>query len=139
MRLALIAPMDVPTIQSGSMPASCSAWYTPAWYEPNAPPPCRTSTTWPGRLAQSVWRLCEVTVILVLRQRKRWIGCSIRNILFPLTREHVQCPGEPLSTAEGARGARNQLSPAMEHAAQQQVRCGAAMMARLATALPVIA
>ena len=25
-RLALIAPIEVPMIQSGSMPASCSAW-----------------------------------------------------------------------------------------------------------------
>jgi hypothetical protein len=25
-RLALMAPIDVPMIQSGSMPASCSAW-----------------------------------------------------------------------------------------------------------------
>src|SRR5688572_9152651 len=29
------------------MPASCSAWYTPAWYAPSAPPPCRTRTTCP--------------------------------------------------------------------------------------------
>jgi hypothetical protein len=28
---ALMAPIDVPMIQSGSMPASCSASYTPTW------------------------------------------------------------------------------------------------------------
>jgi hypothetical protein len=27
----LIAPIDVPMTQSGSMPASCSAWNTPTW------------------------------------------------------------------------------------------------------------
>ena len=30
-KAALIAPIDVPIIQSGSMPDSCSASYTPAW------------------------------------------------------------------------------------------------------------
>lgn len=43
-----MAPMDVPAIHSGSIPASCIASYTPAWNAPNAPPPCITSTTWPG-------------------------------------------------------------------------------------------
>ena len=44
----VFSPMEVPTTQSGSMPASCSAWYTPTWYAPNAPPPCSTSTTLPS-------------------------------------------------------------------------------------------
>src|SRR5262245_47333811 len=44
----LIAPIEVPMIHSGSMPASCSAWNTPTWYAPSAPPPCSTSTTCPG-------------------------------------------------------------------------------------------
>src|SRR5258705_2847024 len=45
---ALIAPIDVPMTQSGSTPASCIASYTPTWYAPSAPPPCKTSTTCPG-------------------------------------------------------------------------------------------
>ena len=27
----LMAPIEVPITQSGSTPASCSAWYTPSW------------------------------------------------------------------------------------------------------------
>lgn len=27
----LIAPIEVPITQSGAMPDSCNAWYTPAW------------------------------------------------------------------------------------------------------------
>ena len=45
MMAALIEPMEMPEIQLGRMPASCRPWYTPAWYEPNAPPPCSTSAT----------------------------------------------------------------------------------------------
>ena len=31
MTAALMAPIEVPITQSGSMPASCSASYTPTW------------------------------------------------------------------------------------------------------------
>jgi hypothetical protein len=40
---ALIAPIEMPATQVGRTPASSSAWYTPAWYAPSAPPPCRHS------------------------------------------------------------------------------------------------
>ena len=33
------APIEMPATQSGCSSASASAAYTPAWYEPSAPPP----------------------------------------------------------------------------------------------------
>ncbi len=37
------APMEMPAIQFGAMPAASSPSNTPAWYAPSAPPPCSTS------------------------------------------------------------------------------------------------
>src|SRR5262245_59355239 len=75
----LIAPIEVPMIHSGSMPASCSAWNTPTWYAPSAPPPCSTSTTCPGNSIPS-------PAILTTQA-----SCSVRR---PAAVDRQHCAGD---------------------------------------------